>query len=146
MDVYEIIENLEELVDGAFTIPILNRALLNRDELMDTMSELRLKLPEDLKTAKRITQDRTRIVTEAHQEAQNIIKGTEEKITQMVNEHEITKQAYEQANEIIESAKQHAREIRLGSREWADKLLEDLENRLTYQVEMVKSGRQEMKK
>ena len=117
MEIFDVIEQLEEIMVSSFTLPIWHKTMVNKADVMELLSDLRLRLPEELKQAKWVKEERTRIITEAHQEASNIVKETEEQVKGMVNEHEITKKAYEQANEIIESAQKNAREIRLGARQ-----------------------------
>ena len=146
MEIFDVIEQLEDIIENSFTVPILNKTLITKDDVMELLSDLRLRLPEDLKQAKYVKEERTRIIAEAHQEATNIIKSTEEQIEQMVNENEITKKAYEQANEIIANAQKNAREIRLGARQYAENLLESLETRLSGQIDEIKAGRMELRK
>ena len=45
----------------------------------------------------------------------------------MIDEHEITRKAYEQKAEIIETANEMSREITKGTKDYADGILEDLE-------------------
>ena len=146
MEIFDVIDQLEDIIESSFTVPILRKTLVTKADLMELLSELRLRLPEDLKQAKWVKEERTRIITEAHQEAANIVKETEDQITQMVNEHEITKKAYEQANEIIENAQKNARDVRLGAKQYVENVLSSLEERLKGQIQEVQAGREELKK
>ena len=146
MEIFDVIDQLEDIIESSFTVPIVRKTLVSKSDIMELLSELRLRLPEDLKQAKWVKEERTRIITEAHQEAANIVKETEDQITQMVNEHEITKKAYEQANEIIENAQKNAREVRLGAKQYAENILSSLETRLTGQIQEIQAGREELRK
>ena len=53
----------------------------------------------------------------------------------MINEHEITRKAYEQKKEIIETANERAREISNGTKQYADGLLEHTESVLATTLE-----------
>lgn len=146
MEIFDVIDQLEDLIENSFTLPIFHKTLVNKDDVMELLSDLRLRLPEDLKQAKWVKEERARIIAEAHTEATNIIKSTEEQIAQMVNEHEITKKAYDQANEILANAQKNAREIRLGARQYADDLLSNLEGRLQNMSAEIQAGREELRK
>ena len=98
-----------------------------------------------MKQAKWVKEERQRIINDAQKEAANIIKSAEDKIVSMINEHEITKQAYEQANQIIEKAQNNSHEIRLGANQYADDILRNLEEQLVSTAEMLRSNRQELK-
>jgi len=125
METLDLIDNLEDLIDGGLTIPLAGKCLLDKDELLDIIQEIRLKLPEDLKQAKWIKEERQRILVEAQNEANKIIKTAEDKIISMINENEITKKANEQ--EIIENANKRARDIKAGTRQYVDDVLVDVE-------------------
>ena len=60
-------------------------------------------------------------MVEAQNEADEIIKEAENRIISMIDEHEITRKAYEKKVEIIETANEMSREISKGTK--ADKLL-----------------------
>lgn len=146
MEIFDIIDQLEDIIESSFTLPIISKTLIQKDDVMELLSDLRLRLPEDLKQAKWVQEERSGIIAGAHQEAGNILKSAEEKVAEMIEENEITKKAYDQANEIITNAQKNAREIRLGARQYAESLLADLEGRLTGQIEEIKAGRNELRK
>lgn len=127
MDGLELLDELEEIIDKGASVPFSGRCILERDELMDVLQELKLKLPDDLKQAKWIKEERQRILQEAQSEADDIIKAANEKGISMINEHEITQQAMEQARQIIEKAKAEASAIQESSYNYADSLLETVE-------------------
>ena len=114
MDIENIIDAIEEKIDTCMTIPFWGRGIIDKDELLDMLQEMRNKLPEELSQAKWVNNERQRIINDAQKRAESMIKETEEKIANMVNEHDITQQAYLKANQIVDSAQQNSREIRLG--------------------------------
>ncbi len=127
MDGLELLDELEDIIDKGAGIPFSGRCILERDELMDVVQELKLKLPDDLKQAKWIKEERQRILQEAQAEADNIIKAANEKGISMINEHEITQKAVEQARQIIEQAKSDALAIEDQAYNYVDSLLETVE-------------------
>ncbi len=52
MEVLEIIDMLEDVVEKSMAIPFAGRAVVDREELLDLIQEIRLNLPGDLKQAK----------------------------------------------------------------------------------------------
>ena len=145
MEILTILETLEDVIEKSTGIPILGKCLVDREEILEIIKEIRLKLPDDLKQAKWVKEERQRILMEAQKEANNIIKDAGNKIASLVDEHEITKKAYEQANEIISSAQKNAREIRLGTREYADGILNKVEEILQETMEVIQINREELK-
>jgi vacuolar-type H+-ATPase subunit H len=145
MEILSVLETLEDLVEKSVGVPFSGKCLVDREEILEIIKEVRLKLPDDIKQAKWVKEERQRILMEAQKEANNMVKDAESKISSLVDEHEITKKAYEQANEIISSAQKNAREIRLGTKEYADSVLNKVEEILADTIEVIKMDRQELK-
>ncbi len=145
MEILSILETLEDLVEKSMNVPFSGKCLVDRDEILEIVKEMRLKLPDDIKQAKWVKEERQRILLEAQKEASTTIKDAEGKIAALVDEHEITKKAYEQANEIISNAQKNAREIRLGTRDYADSVLNKVEEILKDTIDVIKMNREEIK-
>ncbi|MDP4182545.1 MAG: ATPase [Bacillota bacterium] len=145
MEILSILETLEDIIEKSVSVPLTGRCLVDREEILEIIKEIRLKLPDDMKQAKWVKEERQRILMEAQKEANNVVKEAEGKIASLVDEHEITKQAYEQANEIISNAQKNAKEIRLGTREYADSVLDKVEEILKDTLEVIQSDRKELK-
>lgn len=146
MELLDLLEQIEDMVDNAMNVPLSGgKCLIDREALLELIQEMRLKLPDDIKAAKRIAEEKQRILAEAQQEAENIIKNAESRIAALVDENEITKKAYEQAEIIIANTKKNAREIRLGTREYADGILNKVEEILEDTLNVIRQNRQELK-
>lgn len=145
MEILTVLETLEDLIEKSSSVPFSGKCLVDREEVLEIVKEMRLKLPDDIKQAKWVKEERQRILLQAQKEADNILKDAENKIAALVDEHEITKKAYEQANEIVGNAQKNAREIRLGAREYADSVLNKVEEILIDATDVIKSNRKELK-
>ena len=109
------------------------------------IKEIRLKLPEQLKQAKWVNEERQRILVEAQNEADDIIKEAENRIISMVDEHEITRKAYENKVEIIGTANEMSREISKGTKDYADGVLAGIEVALQDALKVIQDNRKELK-
>lgn len=145
MEIFTLLENLEELLEQGTKVPFSTKILVDRDELKEILEEIRINLPEELKQAKWVKDERQRIIMDAQKEAEGIIKETETKIISLVDDHEITRQALAQKEEIIESADKVAKEISTGTREYADAVLERLEEVLKETLDVIHNNRKEIK-
>lgn len=145
MEILAILETLEDVVEKGMSVPFSGKCLVDREEILEIIKEIRLKLPDDIKQAKWVKEERQRILLEAQKEANNIIKDAESKISSLIDEHEITRKAYEQANEIIANSQKNAKEIRLGTREYADSILNKVEEILKETLEVIQINREELK-
>ena len=145
MEIFTLLETIEELLENSKTVPFTNKGIINKEEILDIIKEIRIKLPEELKQAKWVKEERTRILIEAQKEADDIVKEAENRIISMIDEHEITRKAYAQKAEIIETANEMAREISNGTKEHADALLGKIENVLEETLKTIQNNRKELK-
>ncbi|NLI58522.1 MAG: ATPase [Clostridium sp.] len=145
MEILSILESLEDLVEKSVSVPFSGKCMIDKEEILEIIKEIRLKLPDDIKQAKWVKEERQRILLEAQKEANEIIKDAENQISSLVDEHEITKKAYEQSNEIVSNAQKNAKEIRLGTKEYADSVLNKVEEILLETLQVIKSNREELK-
>ncbi|MFV9567402.1 ATPase [Thermoanaerobacter mathranii] len=145
LEVLNLLEELEDIIENSSSIPLSGKVLINKEEVLELIKQIRIKFPDEFKRAEWIKQERQRILLEAQQEAEMIIKEAEQKIKEMVSESEIVKKAEKTAAEIISTAQANAREIRLGSREYADELLAKIELQVSGILETIKRNREELK-
>ena len=128
MEIFTLLETLEDIMERSKNIPFTEKGIVEKDEVLEIIKEIRLKLPDELKQAKWVKEERTRILEEAKKEADDIVREAENRIIAMIDEHEITRKAYDQKAEIIETANEMSREISKGTKDYADAILANLEN------------------
>ncbi len=145
MEILKIIDLLEDKVEQAKSIPLMNRAMVDKEDLLANIEELRLNIPEDMKQARLIKDERKRILAEAQAEADEIVKNAKIKVEKMIDEHEITKKAYEQANQIIAAAQKNSRELRMGARQYVDSLFADTDAKLTKAQSIIRKARADVR-
>lgn len=143
MEVLNSLEKMEDVLEKSWNF--FGVTMVNKKELEDAIEDIRLKLPEEIKQAKWIKEERQRILLEAQKEAQAIVKEAETRIVSMIDENEITRQAYDQANETIINAQKTAREIKQGSLEYADEIISKLEENLKDTYLVLHKNREELK-
>ena len=145
MEIFTLLETIEDMLERSKSIPFSTKAIVDKEELLEIIKEIRLKLPEELKQAKWVKEERQRILVEAQKEADGIVKEAENRIISMIDEHEITRKAYEQKAEIIETANEMSREISKGTKEYADNILQGIEVALSDALKTVQNNRNELK-
>ncbi len=145
MEIFTLLEELEELIEKGTKVPFSEKCMIEHDEALDLIKEIRLKLPDELKQAKWVKEERERILSEAQKEADDVVKEAENRIIAMIDEHEITKKAYEQKNQIMSAANESSRQITKGAREYADNILSGLAKTLEDTLKEIEHDRRELK-
>ena len=145
MEIFTLLETLEDILERSKTLPFTEKAVIDKEEFFEIIKEIRLKLPDELKQAKWVKEERERILEQANKEANDVVKEAENRIISMIDEHEITKKAYEQKAEIIEAANEMSREISNGTKEYADNVLQGIEVALEDALKIIQNNRKELK-
>ena len=145
MEILELIDSLEDAIERGVSIPLAGKCMLDRDELLDILQEIRLQLPDDLRQAKWVKEERARILAEAQKEANHIIKGAEEKIVSMINEHEITKKSYEAAKHVEAVSRKKSRDIKNATTNYVEQTLADAEGVLEQALRTLQENRTAMR-
>jgi cell division septum initiation protein DivIVA len=117
-----LLERLEELATQATKVPLTGKVLIDPDEVLAIVDEMRDMLPQEIRDANRVSRDREAIIGEAREQAEATVREAQAMATHLTSETAVTKEAQEQADELIDQAKRVAREIRQNALEWADDL------------------------
>ncbi|MDR1439007.1 MAG: ATPase [Clostridiales bacterium] len=144
MDMLQLIDALEELLEGGAGVPLTGKCLVSKDEAIEIARQMRLSLPEEIRNALKIAEDKELIIKKAENEAQRIIKGADAKFGEIVDQHEITSAAYKKHNEIVSAAQLSAHEIKRGAYDYVDKLLLRVERLLGETLETVSANHREI--
>lgn len=145
MEVVELLAELEELIEKGIEIPVIKKTFLDKEKLLDLINDISLAIPEELREAKSIIEDRDRIINDARRQAEAKIKEAEHKVVALIDEHEITRKANEKANEIIEKAQREGKDIRLASYNFTASLLDKVERSVDEIKKTVVASKNELK-
>ncbi|MBE5813381.1 MAG: ATPase [Clostridiales bacterium] len=146
MEIFSLLEKLEDVVENGWVVPLTGKTMVDKKEMIELLKEIRVMLPDEIKQAKWIKEERQRFLFEAQQEANNLLQEAENRISSMIDESEITRKSYEQANETIINAQKTAREIRDGSIVYADEILTKMEETLKEAYLEIHKNKEELKK
>src|SRR5262245_20371267 len=79
MDIMYLVDRLEALVNSSRRVPLSSRVMLEEEELLALVEQLRQTIPNEIKQAKRMLQDRDRIIESAQTEADKIVSMARER-------------------------------------------------------------------
>lgn len=145
MKVIKLLEEMEEIVENSATIPFAQKVLVDRNELLELIKEVRILMPDEIKQAQWIKEERQKILAEAQNEADIVLEEANKHIIEMIDKDEITLHANENAEKIVSQAKTTAKEMRLGAKEYTDELLFSAEKHMFTLIETIKENRRELK-
>ncbi len=134
MRVVELIEEFQEKLDNKGNFMMTNKVLIEREELEELLTNLKTFLPDEVKQAKWIRDERDKIVGEAKEQARVTVEEAEQKQQQMINEAkreyetlvsntEVMKEAELRARNLLENARQESENIREESYRYSQSML-----------------------
>ena len=137
MDIFALIERLEALVNTGQRVPFVNKIMLDEQECLDVIAQMRMSVPDEVRQARRMLQERSRIPEQARLEAERIVAIAHEQAEEILSEHGLVRAAEENARRIVDEAEEQATEIQQESDQYAVRSLTDLRTRLEQMHERV---------
>lgn len=146
MKVLEILDKLQSEVENAPSMPLLsNKIIIEKDELLDLLDELRSSLPEEVKDARKVLDDEERIRVSARRKAEGMIEEARAQKQLLIETSAITKNAYEEADAIIKQARTEASKLRVRSIEYITNLLGKAQDDLRTVIATIDENKAELK-
>lgn len=130
MDVIKLLEYLREIVETSAKVPMTGKVVLDKKETLEIIEKVIAYLPDALKKAQWIVEEKERILSDAIHESENLKKENLILLKRQVENHDITKEANVRSEEIIALAQRNAKSIRLGARDYADEILNQLDGEI----------------
>jgi len=151
MIVYERLASIEKILEEAKKLPLSSKVMIDADEMNLLLKEIKVSLPEELKQARWISEERKKIITEAHVEADDIITEAQDK----VDEHELVIMAKKKAEGIIQKAMMESEDIskkakaesdgiRKAALEYTDEVLSKVQRNLDGFIDTIIENRREL--
>lgn len=123
IDILHLVDRLEKLIEQGRHIPFTSAVLVDEGICLDIIDQMRISIPEEIKQAKRLQQEREAMIAGAQQEGAEIMARAREDAARLVAEHEIRQQAQQRANRILEEAGRQAQAVRQGGDDYAQDVL-----------------------
>ena len=108
----EMISEIEIFIDNCKFQPLSSsKIIVPREDLMQMVSELKLKIPNEIERCKKIMRNKEAILADARARADSIITESVAEANRLVDQSQIVEQANLRANEITDLARSQAEQI-----------------------------------
>jgi hypothetical protein len=145
IDILYLLDRLEEVLNSGSRLPFSSRTVIDEQECLDILDQIRVALPEEIKQARRVNAERDGIIAEAQARAQQIIREAEERAAEKVEEHALVRQAQARAQQVEADAERRSAEIRQEADQYAYETLAELEAELEQLLLTVRKGAQALR-
>jgi hypothetical protein len=141
-DILQLVDRLEDLASTATKVPFSSRIMVEDEELMAVVDQLRLAIPQEIKQARRVVQERQQIIAEAQTEADRILSIAKERAEYLMNEQGLINEAKARSEEILRQAKDSAKRSMGEIDVYALQMLSQLEHVLQENLEKIQHAKQ----
>jgi vacuolar-type H+-ATPase subunit H len=127
-------------VHNARHVPLSSQVMINEDEAMELIDQIRFNLPDEIKQANWTVSEQQRIITEAHAEAARIMSRATERAEETSSEHEVLRRAERHATQVVKDAQSKSDQIIHEAESYALEQLKQLEAHLGRTLATVRRG------
>ena len=127
MDISARLQQIEELVQEAKSMPLSSSVLVNRDEILELIEAARNELPEEIKQARWVVKDREELLAKARKDGEAMVGLARQERARLVSEEEVVRAAKAEAESILSAGEERARQLRLEAEDYVDAKLAQFE-------------------
>lgn len=157
MEILELIDRIEDLVEESSSLPFSKKVMVDSEALFFILKEMRESIPEEIKQAEWIQEEKDRILNDASKDANQILEqannesyrikaDAEARYEKMINESDVVVAAESKANEILLKAEQNAKTIRIQTNTYVDDILSKTQEKLRDLITVLDTNRSELRK
>ncbi len=140
IDILHLVDRLEALIEQGRRLPLTSAVVVDEGTFLDIIDQMRISIPDEIKQAKRIQEERDEIIAQAHGEVARIIAAGREDAARLVAEHEVRRQAEAEAESLLEDARRQALAIRRGADDYAAEVLAKLSEQVAAVQRTITNG------
>lgn len=140
MDILHLVDRLEELLNSGFSVPLTHNVVVDEDRMLDLIDQMRVAIPEEVKKAQQLLNQRDRILAQAQEEGNRTLAIAREKSEQFVERDAIVQAAHARAEQIVQQAYQQVESSRQEADQYVIETLSRLEIELERALTQVHNG------
>ena len=106
VDILYLVDQLEALVSIGKRVPFSGRVMVEEDQFLRIVDQLRVAVPDEIKQAQRVIREREEIVAESHDDAARILEAARQRAEYAVSEQGILQEARLKGEELLQSVQQ----------------------------------------
>lgn len=127
MDLASRIEQLDQMIQQAKSMPLSSSVLLNRDELLEVVRQMRESLPEEIKQARFVVKDREDLLSKGREKADDLLIDAHAEQERLLSKEGVVQAAAEEAERIVAAAHQEADAAQIEAEGYVDAKLAQFE-------------------
>ena len=120
MDILYLVDRLGNLTTSSKKMPLSNSLLVKESEILKIIELMRTAIPDEIKQARRIIQEKERILAQAQADASTLLARAREETERVMNREGLLQAAEARSQELVREATSHAQEMLRQAQERAE--------------------------
>ncbi|TMD76459.1 MAG: hypothetical protein E6I59_13770 [Chloroflexi bacterium] len=141
MDILYLVDRLENLIANSKRMPLVNQIMIKEGDILNIVDQMRTSIPDEIKQARRIIQEKERILAQAQSDASTLLTRAREETERAMNRegllrtaearsHELVRQAEERARSVVVKAEEHGEQLKADADIYVAETLSNLKDHL----------------
>ena len=101
VDILDLVDRLEELVGVGKRVPFSGRVMVEEEEFLALVDQLRVTVPNEIRQAQRVIKEREAIIGQAQEEAAKILEVARQQAEYIVSQQGLLNEARQRGEELL---------------------------------------------
>lgn len=131
IEILYLVDRLENLIASSRRIPLVNRFMVKEADILSIIDQMRTSIPDEIKQARRIIQDKERILTQAQADANKLTARAREETERALHREGLLRSAEARSQEILQLAEEKAEQLKVEADAYVAETLRALRDHLS---------------
>jgi hypothetical protein len=113
VDILYLVDRLENLIAGSRRMPLFNQLMVKEADILNIIDQMRTAIPDEIKQARRINQEKERILAQAQADASSLLSRAREESERVMNREGLLLAAEERSKEMLRRAEEQAEQLKI---------------------------------
>src|SRR2546423_6515339 len=136
MDILYLVDRLENLIASSHRIPLTNQIRIKEVDILNIVDQMRTSIPDEIKQARRVIQEKERILAQAQADASTLLARAREETERAMNREGLLRAAEARSQEMVQLAEENSQAVMRRAEEHNERLKTDAD---TYVAETLRN-------
>ncbi len=113
MDIQYLVDRLENLIASSRRMPLFNQIMVKEADMLDIIETMRTAIPDEIKQARRILQEKERILAQAQADASSLLAKAREESEKAMKRDGLLRAAEERSRQMLHKAEEKADRLKI---------------------------------
>jgi len=113
MDILYLVDRLENLIASSRRMPLFNQIMVKEADMLDIIETMRTAIPDEIKQARRVIQEKERLLAQAQADASALLAKAREESEKAMKRDGLLRAAEERSQKMLRQAEEKAERLKI---------------------------------